>query len=143
MTAGSLSYPVISVIFTGTSIASILHFPVYHLSTKGGCVQTTRTGSWYESSCTLKANELITSQPIKRRIPRYNPYPVIEIDRPGQSNNGNIEIIPSENAVPIQQGNRIAADEVLINGRRYRVPERTIVLDFWSKLSKRSASPHQ
>ena len=28
------------------------------------------------------------------------------------------------------------ADEVLINGRRYRVPERVIVLDFWNKLNK-------
>ena len=27
-------------------------------------------------------------------------------------------------------------DEVLINGRRYRVPEKIIVLDFWNKLNK-------
>ena len=27
-------------------------------------------------------------------------------------------------------------DEVLINGRRYRVPEKVIVLDFWNKLNK-------
>ena len=59
MTAGSLSYPVISVRFTGTSIASIPHSPAYLLSTEGGCVQITQTGSWYEPSCTLKANELI------------------------------------------------------------------------------------
>ena len=25
-------------------------------------------------------------------------------------------------------------DEIFINGRRYRVPERVIILDFWSKL---------
>lgn len=88
-------------------------------------------------------DKVFTLQPIKRRIPKSNPYPVIEIDRPGQSNNGNVEIIPSGNAVSIQQVSRMATDEVLINGRRYRVPERTIVLDFWGKLNKRSATPHQ
>ncbi|KAJ3556429.1 hypothetical protein NP233_g11981 [Leucocoprinus birnbaumii] len=81
--------------------------------------------------------------PIKRRVPKSNPYPVIEIDRQGQFNNGNIDIIPSETTTPVQQVNRIATDEVLINGRRYRVPERTIVLDFWSKLSKSNASSPQ
>jgi len=30
----------------------------------------------------------------------------------------------------------VAVDEVLINGRRYRVPEKIIVLDFWNKLNK-------
>lgn len=31
---------------------------------------------------------------------------------------------------------KLDLDEVLINGRRYRVPERVIILDFWSKISK-------
>lgn len=30
----------------------------------------------------------------------------------------------------------MTVDEVFINGRRYRVPERVIVLDFWDKVSK-------
>lgn len=30
---------------------------------------------------------------------------------------------------------KLVLDEVLINGRRYRVPERVIMLDFWSKIS--------
>ncbi|KXN90458.1 hypothetical protein AN958_04130 [Leucoagaricus sp. SymC.cos] len=80
---------------------------------------------------------------IRRRIPKSNPYPVIEIDRPGQFNNGNIDIVPSEHAIPVQQPARIATDEVLINGRRYRVPERTIVLDFWGKLNKNNATSHE
>ncbi len=29
---------------------------------------------------------------------------------------------------------KVPVDEVLINGRRYRVPERVIVLGFWSKV---------
>lgn len=32
----------------------------------------------------------------------------------------------------------MAVDEVLINGRRYRVPERIVVLDFWNKVSAKA-----
>ena len=31
---------------------------------------------------------------------------------------------------------KVNVDEVLINGRRYRVPERIITLDFWDKVAK-------
>ena len=31
---------------------------------------------------------------------------------------------------------RVNVDEVLINGRRYRVPERVITLDFWDKVKR-------
>jgi hypothetical protein len=31
---------------------------------------------------------------------------------------------------------RIDTDEVVINGRRYRIPERIVVLDFSSRLSR-------
>ena len=56
--------------------------------------------------------------------------------KPRQYNNGNIEVIHPE--LPTAAPNpRIAVDEVLINGRRYRIPEKIIVLDFWSKLNKR------
>jgi hypothetical protein len=33
---------------------------------------------------------------------------------------------------------KMAVDEVLINGRRFRVPERVIKMDFWSKTGKGS-----
>ena len=56
--------------------------------------------------------------------------------KPRQYNNGNIEVIhPELSTAPSNP--RIAVDEVLINGRRYRIPEKIIVLDFWSKLNKR------
>ena len=56
--------------------------------------------------------------------------------KPRQYNNGNIEVIhPELSTAPPNP--RIAVDEVLINGRRYRIPEKIIVLDFWSKLNKR------
>lgn len=32
----------------------------------------------------------------------------------------------------------MTVDEVLINGRRYRVPERIVVLDFWNKVSMKA-----
>ena len=33
----------------------------------------------------------------------------------------------------------MTVDEVLINGRRYRVPERVIMLDFWNKVGRGSS----
>jgi hypothetical protein len=30
---------------------------------------------------------------------------------------------------------KVIVDEVLINGRKYRVPERYIILDFWNKIN--------
>ncbi|KAF8892670.1 hypothetical protein BD779DRAFT_1510246 [Infundibulicybe gibba] len=73
--------------------------------------------------------------PPKRRIPKQN-APPIEINKPRQFNNGNIEVIQPQMSQIHQSVNGIAVDEVLINGRRYRVPERVIVLDFWGKLNK-------
>ncbi|KAF8652714.1 hypothetical protein AX16_004218 [Volvariella volvacea WC 439] len=71
--------------------------------------------------------------PSKRRIPKQN-APPLEITAPRQFNNGNVEVIQPE-AASIQPTNKLTVDEVLINGRRYRVPERILVLDFWSKIN--------
>ncbi|EIW60665.1 uncharacterized protein TRAVEDRAFT_57839 [Trametes versicolor FP-101664 SS1] len=72
----------------------------------------------------------------KRRIPRANATP-IEITKPRQWNNGIIEITGTEAApAPVVVPPKLNVDEVLINGRRYRVPERIITLDFWDKISK-------
>ncbi|KAF8558422.1 hypothetical protein OG21DRAFT_1149976 [Imleria badia] len=68
----------------------------------------------------------------KRRIPRQNVVP-IDITKLNQWNNGNIEIIHPQSAAMTE---KLVLDDVLINGRRYRVPERVIMLDFWSKMSK-------
>lgn len=70
----------------------------------------------------------------KRRIPKQHAIP-IEIHKPRQYNNGNIEVIHPEYSSTVPSRN-MPTDEVLINGRRYRVPERVIVLDFWNKLNK-------
>ncbi|KAF9567642.1 hypothetical protein CPC08DRAFT_758219 [Agrocybe pediades] len=73
--------------------------------------------------------------PLKRRVPKNQSTP-IEITKPRQFNNGNIEVIHSELPSSNIVKPTFAVDEVLINGRRYRVPERVIVLDFWNKLNK-------
>ncbi|KAF8636483.1 hypothetical protein AX17_003298 [Amanita inopinata Kibby_2008] len=71
--------------------------------------------------------------PSKRRIPRQNAAP-IEITKLNEFNNGNVEIIYPETAANTQNTVRTPVDEVLINGRRYRVPEKIILLDFWGRL---------
>lgn len=70
---------------------------------------------------------------------------MIDVVRPGQVNNGNIEILDIE---PSSTHDKVAVDEVFINGKRYRVPERIIKLDFWDKVygqhgpTQRSAQAH-
>jgi hypothetical protein len=53
----------------------------------------------------------------------------IDVERRGQSNNGNIQVIPDES-----HRARMRYDEFLINRKKYRVPERIIRLDFWAKM---------
>ena len=60
-----------------------------------------------------------------------NGLPAVEVKRTGVLNGGNIEIIPSDD---VHTRNTVPVDEVLINGRVYRVPERVIILDFWNRL---------
>ncbi|KAF8163129.1 hypothetical protein B0H34DRAFT_694213 [Crassisporium funariophilum] len=79
--------------------------------------------------------------PPKRRVPRNNALP-IEITKPRQYNNGNIDVIHPEFPPTIRRA-AVPIDEVTINGRRYRVPERVIVLDFWNKLNKWDEHVHK
>lgn len=79
-------------------------------------------------------------QPLKRRIPKSN-APPIEVTKVGQPNNGNIEVILPETASAPPP--KLAIDEVLINGRRYRVPERVITMDFWNKTGKPYPQQHR
>ncbi|QRW02066.1 hypothetical protein RhiLY_01063 [Ceratobasidium sp. AG-Ba] len=62
----------------------------------------------------------------KIRIPKAGSR-VVTITKPGQRNNGNIEVImDSEPLQLIPHVMRSAYEEVRINGQRYRVPEQTI-----------------
>ena len=78
----------------------------------------------------LHIQDVYYSKP-KRRIPKHVP-PVTDITGRNRPNNGNIEIIPADSSAG--KAKKMSVDEVHINGRRYRVPERVIVLDFWDKL---------
>ncbi|KAG2157585.1 uncharacterized protein EDB93DRAFT_1238461 [Suillus bovinus] len=68
----------------------------------------------------------------KRRVPKQNPL-IIDITKPRQFNNGNIDIVHPQGTSIAE---KLVLDEILINGRRYRVPEKVIMLDFWNKISK-------
>lgn len=67
-------------------------------------------------------------------MPKHH-APPIEITKPRQFNNGNIDVIHPQYTTAISAPS-VPVDEVLINGRRYRVPEKVIILDFWNKLNK-------
>jgi hypothetical protein len=60
---------------------------------------------------------------------------VINVTQPGQPNNGLVEIIDEE-----AEKRRIAYENMFINGKRYKVPERIIHLDFWTKLGIKGAN---
>lgn len=57
--------------------------------------------------------------------------PTKTITKPFQRNNGNIEVISS---APESVHEPVEYEEVVINAKKYRVPESTIRLDFWSKV---------
>ena len=83
----------------------------------------------------LRVHKLIPLQQPKKRVPKNN-APPIDVTKLGQFNNGNIEIVETPSFRPLNAQPKVNVDEVLINGRRYRVPERIILLDFWNKISK-------
>lgn len=69
----------------------------------------------------------------KKRLLRHG-VEVIHVTQPGQTNNGLVEIIDAE-----AEKRRLAYENMFINGKRYKVPERIIHLDFWAKLGIKGA----
>jgi len=67
----------------------------------------------------------------RRRVLR-NITQTTDIANPGERNNGNIDIIPSEDP----QTSLVPVEEVFISNQRYRLPERVVMLDFWSKIKQ-------
>jgi hypothetical protein len=57
-----------------------------------------------------------------------NGLETVDVDAPSQRNNGNIVIVPDEDREQLEY------EDMIINKRRYRVPEKIIKLDFWAKL---------
>lgn len=74
-------------------------------------------------------------QVMQRRRTVKNGLEDVDVDEGGQRNNGNITIV--ENEEPRQA---IPTEDMVINNKRYRVPEKIIQLDFWSKLKEERAA---
>ncbi|KAI5451412.1 hypothetical protein NCC49_001718 [Naganishia albida] len=70
----------------------------------------------------------------KKRLLKHG-VEVVNVTQPGQPNNGLVEIIDEE-----AERRRIAYEHMFINGKRYKVPERIIHLDFWTKLGIKGGS---
>lgn len=70
----------------------------------------------------------------KKRLLKHG-VEVVNVTQPGQPNNGLVEIIDEE-----AEKRRIAYENMFINGKRYKVPERIIHLDFWTKLGIKGAT---
>lgn len=58
-----------------------------------------------------------------------NHLETVDVDSEGMPNNGNITVISDDEERP-----PIEYEDLIINRKRYRVPERVIRLDFWEKL---------
>lgn len=57
----------------------------------------------------------------------------VEVDKSGAHNNGNIVVVEED------PGPDVPTEDMVINNRRYRVPEKIIHLDFWNKVNLRRA----
>lgn len=76
----------------------------------------------------LYENEKLMIDQRRRRTVREK-MQIVDVDSEGMSNNGNISIIPDEPARPAMQ-----YEDLMINRKKFRIPEKIIKLDFWSKL---------
>ncbi|KAK8854692.1 hypothetical protein IAR55_003431 [Kwoniella newhampshirensis] len=66
----------------------------------------------------------------RRRTVRNN-LEFVDVETPGERNNGNIQIVadPEESRLP-----DLEYEDMVINRKKFRVPERVIKLDFWDKI---------
>ncbi|TYJ55769.1 hypothetical protein B9479_003547 [Cryptococcus floricola] len=61
---------------------------------------------------------------------------IIDISKPGQLNNGNIEIIVPETTAIGKDGKQFEYEDMVINRKKFRVPEKVVKLDFWNKIQR-------
>ncbi|ODN90817.1 nuclear protein [Cryptococcus wingfieldii CBS 7118] len=61
---------------------------------------------------------------------------IIDISKPGQLNNGNIEIIVPETTAIGKDGKQFEFEDMVINRKKFRVPEKVVKLDFWNKIQR-------
>ncbi|BEJ14050.1 hypothetical protein CspHIS471_0312240 [Cutaneotrichosporon sp. HIS471] len=70
-----------------------------------------------------------SDQVMPRRRTVRNGLETVDVENVGSYNNGNVTVI---DAPEVEQ--EIPTDDMVINNKKYRVPERIIQLDFWNKL---------
>ncbi|GAA94870.1 glycoside hydrolase family 26 protein [Mixia osmundae IAM 14324] len=68
---------------------------------------------------------------VQAKRKRARNTPVVAISKPGQRNNGDIDIVPGRFSRYFDQ--EVDYDRMNVNGVRYQVPEDAIILDFWTK----------
>ena len=69
-------------------------------------------------------------QVMTRRRTIRNNLETIDVESQGLPNNGNISIMPDERG-----RNVLEYEDMIINKKKYRVPEKIIRLDFWNKIA--------
>ncbi|KAK6910768.1 hypothetical protein I203_104800 [Kwoniella mangroviensis CBS 8507] len=72
-------------------------------------------------------------QALPRRRTVRNDLETVDIDQRHQPNNGNIVVIPEPDP---PKGPPLDYEDLVINRKKFRVPERIIRLDFWEKVQK-------
>lgn len=75
-------------------------------------------------------------QVMPRRRTVRNGLETVDVEAQGTPNNGNVSILDTDDHPPIPH------EDMLINNRRYRVPERIIHLDFWNKIAEAKKAAH-
>lgn len=71
----------------------------------------------------------IMMQP-KKRIPKHTS--IVDVKEPRTGNNGDIIIIPRQVSRPLDDDRY---EEMTVNRVRYQVPEETVILDFWGRIT--------
>ncbi|WWC63404.1 uncharacterized protein I303_106004 [Kwoniella dejecticola CBS 10117] len=78
-----------------------------------------------------------TEQVLPRRRTIRNDIETVDVDSRNQPNNGNIVVIPEPEP---PKGPALDYEDMVINRKKFRVPEKIIKLDFWEKCKTRAIS---
>ncbi|EJT96841.1 hypothetical protein DACRYDRAFT_119885 [Dacryopinax primogenitus] len=87
--------------------------------------------NWKKWQCPLHVEQLF---PMKR-IPAKG-VKTVDVNQRNKPNNGIIDVI-----FPEEDLSSMKVENVVINGKRYRIPEKTIILDFWDALQGKRPEP--
>ena len=105
--------------------------PLAKMDVPKSCATIARKHSWLTPLLTpdTDGSSRLPTQPKKRTLRTG----IVEevITRPGVRNNGVIEVLDPE-----AERKKMEMAERFINGKRYKIPEKIIHLDFWKKIGQ-------